>query len=389
MNTDSLVFDRYRIIGVIGSGGMGSVFLAEDIESGVRRAVKETDLVEFNQKEAVILQGLNHPALPKVYEYGENDGKFCMVMDYITGDTLDSIISSGIKYDEERFVSWYMQFCDILKYLHGLNPPIAYRDFKPSNIIISEDGRVKLIDFGIAEEYSPEHIHDKKYTALTRGYAAPEQYTLSYDVDVRTDIYALGATMHYLVTGKNPQIPPYKFVATRRINRASSRALEAIIEKSLQPEPEKRYQTADELLQALIGRHELDQKLIKKEKRKQIIAAVASIAVLFAAVVAFLLAGSIQSKLKGKHDQYIEAATEAVNLGDYDRAKEILEQAIEEEPNMEDAYLENARVYLLEGDTELFYQYLDFSVLPRFPEIINNEDYQELLEEAEDLKGNN
>ena len=384
MNIGDVIFEKYRAVSVIGSGGMGQVYLAEDIENGGKFAIKETESTEYNIKEAKILSNLDHIALPKIYRYGELNGLFYIVMEYISGQTLDSFIEQGGAYNEQKILSWYLQLADILRYLHGLNPPIAYRDLKPSNIIISDERYVRLIDFGIAEEYSPEHYNDKKYTALTRGYAAPEQYTLNYDVDVRTDIYALGATMHYLVTGKDPQKPPYKFQDVRRINKSASLAIEHIIEKSLQPEPEKRYQSAENLYTEISGAFELDQELKKKKSKRMVFSIVAVVALICIATTAFGVVKGFQDKSRNNYRSYIDNAMNCAESGDYDGAEENIDRAILVEPNIEDAYLIKAEIYHMQGEDELSRQYLEYTVCPRFNGVEDSEAYKALIDKLEE-----
>ena len=133
----------------------------------------------------------------------DGDGSFLIVMDYIEGRHLESVIREYGAQDQADVIEWAKQLCDVLSYLHSRKPPIIYRDMKPSNVMLRPDGKVMLIDFGTAREFKESSVADT--TCLgTQGYAAPEQYGGHGQTDARTDIYCLGATLYHLLTGHNP-----------------------------------------------------------------------------------------------------------------------------------------------------------------------------------------
>jgi len=254
---------RYEIKGVLGKGGMGSVYLAMDrrekkvfavkeLRTGTLSAEKLREAVAQFQTEARILARISHPNIPKVSDYFSINGAYYLVMEYINGKTLEEVLTErkGKPVDERLALSWALQICRAMHFLSVQKPrSIVFRDLKPSNIMIGRDGRVKLIDFGIARFFKEEKREDT-YVYGTPGYAAPEQYG-SGQTDVRSDIFSLGATLHHCLTGRNPSESPLDFPDPREVNPKISRETAAIIRKALDPDMTRRFQTAYEMKQAI------------------------------------------------------------------------------------------------------------------------------------------
>lgn len=245
---------RYVIERVLGHGGMGKVYLARNINTDTLWAIKEVCGAEASRvdlmAEPKLLKKLDHPALPILFDILEQDGKLYMISDYIDGVSLDKKLQAEGKIAEEIVIDWAIQLCKVLDYLHTFEPnPIIYRDMKPSNIILSGSGLLKLIDFGIAREYKPESDTDTVYIG-TRGYAAPEQYGTG-QTSAASDIYSLGVTLHQLLTGKNPLKPPFEFKPIRHYDQLLSAEMEAIVSKCTSTNCQDRYQSAAQLLNAL------------------------------------------------------------------------------------------------------------------------------------------
>jgi serine/threonine protein kinase len=260
---DELFDGRYRIIKTLGRGGMGTVYLAENIKLNTFWAIKEIGknskvdiLVEPN-----ILKKLNHSALPRIFDILENENSIYIIEDYIEGTPLDVELRRVGRFSEEKVVNWAIQICDVLVYLHSQKPnPIIYRDMKPSNIILSDDGTIKLIDFGIAREYKNEADNDTVYIG-TRGYAAPEQYGGTGQTSVRSDIYSLGVTLYHLLTGKSPNEPPYEIKPVRLTDSSLSKGIEYIIGKCTRQDPDERYQSIPELLNDISRIYQIDTRI--------------------------------------------------------------------------------------------------------------------------------
>jgi serine/threonine protein kinase len=160
------------------------------------------------QQEAVILAGLNHPGLTAVHDYFVENGSFYLVMEFVQGETLQQAWErAGRRFNETQVVAWAQQLCEVLTYLHRQQPPIVFRDLKPANIMLQPDGRLKLIDFGIARQFDPSKTSDTVKFG-TPGYAAPEQYGRG-QTDARSDLYALGIVLHQLLSGCEPTITPF------------------------------------------------------------------------------------------------------------------------------------------------------------------------------------
>lgn len=207
---------RYRIIGILGRGGMGEVYRALDETTGTTVAVKSTDLGRWGphqrevleaqfRREAQTLLRLDHPLLPKFLDYLEEDQQAYLVMELVPGGNLAQRISESGPLSEEILLGYLMQLCEVLDYLHKQSPPVIFRDLKPSNVMLCPDGGLKLIDFGLAKStYEPgsEATHTGARGMVSPGFAAPEQY--GGGTDERSDLYSLGATAYFLATGTAP-----------------------------------------------------------------------------------------------------------------------------------------------------------------------------------------
>ncbi|MEQ8225535.1 MAG: serine/threonine-protein kinase, partial [Candidatus Eremiobacterota bacterium] len=259
--TEGKILDeRYEILELIKTGGMGAVYKARDDRLTQICAVKELlsasiDDEEYAVKrfheEAKILASLRHSNLPRVIDHFTENGKYYLVMDFIDGHDLETILNNSNRggLDEEKVIEYTKQLLDVLIYLHSQNPPVVYRDLKPSNIMVqSSDGRIILIDFGIARTVSPGSLTQKTGIG-TEGYISPEQYTGK--PEPASDIYSLGATIHHLITGQKPLIP-FNFKPVKELKPCISEGFHNIIMKSLQMKPEARF-TAQEMKNALYG----------------------------------------------------------------------------------------------------------------------------------------
>ncbi len=259
MQTGDFFNERYIVEGILGKGGMGTVYLARNINTDTYWAIKEINMKADKQinlaAEPNLLKKLNHPALPRLFDIIEQDGFLYMISDYIDGVSLDKKLEEEGSFDEEIVVDWAIQLCRALDYLHSLKPnPIIYRDIKPSNIMLTDSGRLKLIDFGTAREYKPQSDADTVYIG-TRGYAAPEQFGTGQTSAV-SDIYSLGITLHHLLTGKSPVEAPYRIIPIRYYNQQLSAGLEAIISKCTSEAMSSRYQSVTELMEDLLALQE-------------------------------------------------------------------------------------------------------------------------------------
>lgn len=272
----SVIDGKYEILKEIGRGGMSIVYLAMDKRLNKQWAVKEirkkgsgkNDEIVVNSllAEANMMKKLDHPALPRIVDIIDNGVTIYVVMDYIEGESLDKILNEYGAQPEERVVGWAKQLCDALSYLHSQKPPIIYRDMKPANIMLKPEGNIKIIDFGIAREYKEQNLADTTVLG-TKGYAPPEQY--SGQTDARSDIFALGMTMHHLLTGVDPRSGE-AYAPVRQWNPELSEGIEIIIDRCVEPAAENRYQSCSDLLYDLEHPELITKGFKKKQKRKLI-----------------------------------------------------------------------------------------------------------------------
>jgi len=261
-----LLQDRYRILGLHAVGGMSTVYKAQDLrfsqatrlcivkemlnttaDPDVRAMIKS----QF-EREANILASLSHPGINRVYDYLSEGEHSYLILEYVDGDTLEAILTKTEGFlPEAQVVQWAIQICTVLSYLHSHDPPIVFRDVKPENIMLDKHNRVTMIDFGIAKLFQS----GQKGTMIgTEGYSPPEQY--QGIAEPRVDIYALGATLHHLLSKQDPRLePPFSF-HERPVHEANpivSRELVEIIERALDYDINKRYGSAEEIQRALMS----------------------------------------------------------------------------------------------------------------------------------------
>lgn len=261
LQPNTILLTRYKIEKNIGGGGQGAVYVARDLNfPDARRlvAVKEmlvtasdpnlrADAMKTFQREANILATLAHPAIPKIYDFFDQNNRAYVVMEYINGKNLEEILNVTKNLPLDRIIGWAIDLCDVLAYLHDNKPqPIIFRDMKPANIMVDSLGKVRLVDFGIAKIFDRT---DKQHTMIgTEGYSAPEQYRGK--ANPLSDIYSLGATLHHVLTRKDPRLSvPFSFSERpiTQLNTDATPELAAIIEKALEYEPQNRYQSLEEM----------------------------------------------------------------------------------------------------------------------------------------------
>lgn len=291
----TVIDGKYEVLREIGRGGMSVVYLAMDTHLNKQWAVKEirkkgsgkNDEIVVNSllAEANMMKRLDHPSLPRIVDIIDNGVTIYVVMDYIEGESLDKILNEYGAQSEERVIGWAKQLCDALGYLHSQKPPIIYRDMKPANVMLKPEGNIKIIDFGIAREYKEQNLADTTVLG-TKGYAPPEQY--SGQTDARSDIFALGMTMHHLLTGIDPRNgEPYAPV--RQWNPELSEGIEIIIDRCVEPAAENRYQSCSDLLYDLEHPELITRGFKKKQKRKLLSFIVSAGLCIFMAIAGVIL----------------------------------------------------------------------------------------------------
>ena len=257
--------NQYRIVRLVGGGGMAWVYQVEELPAGSGKlwALKELrpqtqDKAErvtarkLFEQEAKLLRELDHVNIPKIADYFEENGRACLVMEFVWGESLEKRLeATNAPLLETDVLKWAIQLTDALHYLHTLQPPIIFRDMKPSNVMVTHTGLVKVIDFGIARTYK---VGKKRDTVAmgSENYAAPEQWGEG-QTDARSDVYALGATMYHLLANMapTPAFLPSEPLPLGNYNAALSKKTIALITKSMDRRRKNRFQSALEMREAL------------------------------------------------------------------------------------------------------------------------------------------
>jgi F-box protein 11 len=263
LNLHTLLRQRYRVLNLLGQGGMGAVYKAEDLLfSGDLRAVKEMsqsglssyelqNATEAFQHEAHLLAQLHHESLPHIYDHFNEDGRWYLVMDYLAGETLEAHLRRlpGNACQPQEALNIGIQLCDALSYLHTHQPPVIFRDLKPANIILTPDDKIHLIDFGIARLFKPGQATDTMALG-SPGYAAPEQYGRA-QTSASSDIYSLGATLHEMLTGYDPCSSPFQFPPLNLTSLPGGDELNTLVLQMVEIKQDKRPASALEVKQRL------------------------------------------------------------------------------------------------------------------------------------------
>lgn len=344
----SLLDNKYKILSEIGHGGMSVVYLAINERANKTWAVKEIRKDGVCDFEAVkqglivetdMLKRLNHPHLPSIIDVIDMDDSFIIVMDYIEGRSLQSVLKQGGAQPKELVVEWGKQLCDVLGYLHSREPAIIYRDMKPANVMLKPNGDVTLIDFGTAREFKNRAMVEDTTCLGTRGYAAPEQFGGRGQTDARTDIYCLGATLYHLLTGHSPAEPPYEIkpLSYWDANYAGS-GLEFIINKCCQQDPNARYQSCAELMYDLENVDTMDYS-VQISRRRKWTAFISSIALCLVGVVGMIgFSLAKNSATEQTYDAHISNAKILTAAEEFPSFVETVRMAMDVDPSRYEAY---------------------------------------------------
>ena len=260
---DSRLNKRYRILKLVGTGGMGAVYKAEDTRFGDRpvaiKEMRQSSLkpqeleiaTEQFKVEADMLARLQHPSLPRIYEHFLEGNRWYLVMDFIDGETLDERLrrTSGRKLPPPQVLDIGIQLCKVLDYLHKRQPPVVFRDLKPSNVMLTPEGHLYLIDFGIARIFKPGQAKDTKaYGSI--GYSAPEQFDREQTTD-QADIYSLGITLHEMLSGNIPSLTPFHLPRLSFPGQPALERLAALISQMIELDKNKRPASIEQVRQEL------------------------------------------------------------------------------------------------------------------------------------------
>lgn len=370
LQVGSVVDGKYKVLNKIGQGGMSVVYLALNERANKTWAIKEIrkdgvqDFTTVKQgliAETNILKSLNHKYLPSIVDVIDDKDTFLIVMDYIQGKSLNKVLQESMEKDGlpifvEDVISWGKQLTDVFYYLHTRPQPIIYRDMKPANVMLKPDGEICVIDFGTARVFKTGNSEDT--TCLgTPGYAAPEQYGGNGQSRPQTDIYTLGATLHHLITGRNPASTPFNFPKitqcrptlleeTPKEYRNRLLGLEMVIDKCTQYEIADRYQNCAELKYDLEHLEELGLPYRKKLKQKMGAFVGTAAAAVLLGIVSLASLGLQNSTEKSGYDYYISSAA----TGTGETRIEDLKKAVALNPTREEAYIQLLDTMLADND---------------------------------------
>lgn len=348
--------DTYEIIGKIGSGKSGDVYKAyhKNLRTFVVLKKVKTEIKDFVNKRAEVdvLKRLQHSGLPQVYDFLEVDGDVYTVMTFVEGNSFGQYLSSGRTFEEKSIIIWAKQICATLSYMHGQNPPIIHGDLKPENIMLKPDGNICLIDFNISASLDGS---DAWVTGYTNGYAAPEQikamhynqneldYSLWKKADPRSDLYSLGATLYHLLCGHKPVSDEDGYVDDIQATGIKiTPVFAAIVMKCLEPNPDRRYQSATELLKDLENmsfKEKRYKKLILQQKITYI--SVVGLMLICAAisVLGYLRIGNDTRK---EYENLVSREKQYLAENDYEKLEVCYQKAVDLMPDNLDAYYQKA-----------------------------------------------
>lgn len=324
--------DTYAILNEIGSGGFGKVFLGYHNRLQKHVVIKRVPRVDYidTRVEADILKNLHHEYLPQVFDYIIVGDDVYTVMDYIPGKSLGDYIKEGYRFSHNQVYKYAKQLCEAVRYLHSRNVPIIHGDIKPDNIMLTPDDNICLIDFNVSG-----FLENLKLGGYTKGYASPEQaYYVQQEIkknqeieqygyatetepvviDGRSDIYSIGATIYFLLTGIKPS-SKYDTVPISKLDMEISDGFAYVIDKAMSYNPSDRFQTVDEMIKALFSVAKKD----RRYRKKIFVQNLTSVIVLaFAAVFAVVAVIGYRTIQSEKTDALYESATKLYDKEKYD-----------------------------------------------------------------------
>lgn len=366
LHCNEIIDNTYQIVSEIGSGGMGVVYLAYHLRLQKYVVMKKIKInssdINLLRNEVDILKSLHHMYLPQVYDFITFEGDIYTIIDYIHGYDLEYYISNGYTFDEKLIIKWLKQLCEVLVYIHSQTPPVIHTDIKPANIIVNENGDICLIDFGISLS------SDSKIKGFSKDFSSPEQYSnvvnLMYgryenllSIDARTDIYSLGATFYYLMTGVKPDITKPSVPKLSEYNIKYSEALTGIIDKAMNREPNNRFLSSEKMYSALINIKKRD-KRYKKYVLVQLVSSLLAGVLILSGVLTIFFgnAQAGQNEYKAMYDSFVED----YNKGDY---KETVNQGnlLLNNSKYEAYYSDATRAHILKAMADSCFESQDFA----------------------------
>ena len=263
LESGTTLHGRYRILSTLGRGSFASVYLARDANwKGNLVALKEISTEGFSEEEyrdlntqflqeAAFLMQLSHPGLPRVVEFFAEGSRYYLAMEWIPGKSLHEIVYEKGPISEDEALDWGIQLTGILGYLHGRTPyPVLLGDLKPSNVMVTYHGEVKVVDFGVARYLAPSQ-NPRTFAMVSPGFSPPEKYS-RFDSDLRGDLYSLGATLYWALTRASMERYRFQIPPLRRLRPEAHPALEEVLARCLEIEPARRQARVEAVREQLI-----------------------------------------------------------------------------------------------------------------------------------------
>lgn len=346
----------YQVLAKIGQGSGGIVYKA--LHKRLNKFVIIKQLKHVGQtpadsrKEVDLLKQLKHTYLPQVLDFIQENGQTYTVMDFVDGADMDSMVKSGRKFTAAEVRRYAIQLCSAVKYLHSQNPPIIHSDIKPSNIMLNSSNDICLIDFNVSLVFNGS----SQVLGGTFGYAPPEQFGIPLDrlfpdvnisglvginrpyIDERSDIFSIGASLYYLLTGIRPR-PDYQNIPVDKCGVRASDGLTHIINKAMSLNPSRRYRTADEMLTALNNIGVLSRDYRRLRTRRVVVTSIAAAVTAGSLAVSGIGWNTMSQEKEDKYSEYLRSAEKFADSADTEHTQEYIELASELFPNRVEPYL--------------------------------------------------
>lgn len=377
---DKVLNDRYEVSKVIHTSGMANVYLVFDKNLNKQWCLKEIVKSEAGKeniekisllREANIMKSLNHSGIPRIVTIEDDGDSIFIVMDFIDGFSVREWLRKKGAIKEDVAVKWIQQVCNVMLYLHNRKHPIVYLDMKPDNIMIQDDGNIKLLDFGISQIITKENSIIKKPLG-TKGYAAPEQSKVGLPYDLRSDIYSIGMTLYHMLTGISPAVVKGSLKPIRSVNSNLSVGLEYIIGKCIMKDPNDRYQSIEELLYDLKTYDRLDLTYRKRARRKvNTVISLFGVSVLLL-ITSFIPLGLYSSEQSNLYNEKVNLASQTGRFDDYIYAISLKPLELEPYQGLIDS-IKTDGVFTKDEETSLLNL-----INPNLNELKNNSNYGQL-----------
>lgn len=350
------IANTYEIISRIGSGNSGIVYKARHMNLDKYVVLKKikTDIKDIvnNRAEVDVLKNLKHACLPQVLDFVEDDGDIYTVMEYISGNSFKQYLDAGTEFLEQSVIIWMKQISATLCYLHNQRPPIIHSDIKPGNIMLMPNGNICLIDFNISFSFGAENAFVNGYTS---GYSSPEQIAaVKYNqnqpdssrwkkIDKRSDIYSLGATIYHMMIGEKPITNEKGYVEDIRDKKPEmNEVFASVIMKCLEPNPAKRYQKTEDILEDLQDMEKKSKEYCNLLRKQKMTVGILTGVMLCSTVLAAAGYLRMDREKMLSYKTAIAQEEECVDKGEYDQLDKYYKKAVKLCPNKMDAYLQKA-----------------------------------------------